>query len=837
MNASALRFALRRLRRGWRSGELLILALALSVAVAAASAVGWFSARVQAAVTQASANTLGADAVLQGHEPLPAALLVRAREAGLQTAQTTEFPSVVSAGSGPDSSFHLASVKAVTVSYPLRGSLRLAPQPFAPATVAHGAPAAGTVWVDAQLWADLKLAPGANIKLGQRHLRVAAVITQEPDRGTAFDDLSPRLMLNAVDLASTGLISKGSRVDYTLLLAGPQPTVAAAHDWPQAKHYRYRDPHDANRAVVAAVAKAGQFLDVAVLATALLAAAAVALCARQYGLGLLDEAALLKTLGADRGFLRRAYLFQLLILSLLAIMVGAVLGYVGQAALALSALHLLHSALPPPDWQPLWSAAALALILVLGFALPSLLEAVDAPPLRVFQRNLQGRGARRWGVLAVLGFVALLWLQTGRAQLALYVLGGTLLTVAVLAGLSVLLLWLLAPLRRRGGGGIRFGLANLVRRRGASVVQACALGVALLALLLVTVVRGDLLATWQAQLPVDTPNEFLINIQPAQRQPLRQFFSDHQLPAPTLAPMTRARLLSINGHAVQSDPQLGARAQRWINHEFNLSWTASFGDDNHLLKGHWWSAADAGKPWLSVAQAAVKRLHVKLGDVLRLQFAGQPLDLTVHNIRKVDWDRFHPNFVMVTPPGVLDKPSLGAPLQWITSLYLPSHDRDVLRQLVAAFPNVTVFDLDAALTQVRDIIDRIARAAAFIFAFALAAGAVVLLAAIEGTRAERVRETALLRALGAGRRRLLSGLLSEYAALGLLAGTVAAIAAQVLAELLARRVFELSLGPLPLLWVLGPLGGMLLVAGAGWLSLRSTLNTPPRRVLDASRGG
>ena len=809
-----------------------MLALALSVAVAASAAVGWFSARVQTAVTRASADTLGADAVLEGRESLPAALLARARQAGLRSAETTEFPSVVSAGAA----FHLASVKAVSASYPLRGTLQVADQPFAPARPVHGAPAAGTVWVDAQLWSDLSLSPGGLIKLGQRRFRVAAVLVQEPDRGSAFQDLSPRLLLNAVDLPATGLLGPGSRVDYSLLLAGAPKALAAVRNWPEAEHYRYRDPHDANAAVAGAVDRAHQFLDIAVLATALLAAAAVALCARQYGLRLLDEAALLKTLGARRGFLRRAYLSQLVIIAALAIAVGAVLGFCGQALLGYSAQHLLHSQLPAPGWAPLWPAAALALILVLGFAWPSLLEAVDAPPLRVFQRDLRGRGVRRWALLAVLGFAALLWLQTGRARLALDVLGGAALTVMVLAGLSLLLLRVLAPLRRRGGGGLRFGLANLARRRGASVLQACALGVALLALLLVTVVRANLLSGWRAQLPADTPNEFLINIQPDQRQPLRAFFRQHQLPVPTLAPMTRARLLSINGRPVGQDQDLDASVRRWINHEFNLSWTARFGDDNHLMTGRWWTAGDAGRHWLSVEKRAAGRLHLKVGDVLHFDFAGQQLDLTVHNTREVDWDRFHPNFFMVTPPGVLDDPQLGAPLQWITSLYLPAQDRSVLRQLVQEFPNVTVFDLDAALTQVRDIIDRIARAAAFIFAFALAAGAVVLLAAIEGTREQRVRETALLRALGAGRRRLLTGLLAEYAALGLLSGTVAAVAAQVLAGVLARRVFDLPLGPLPLLWVLGPGGGMLLVASAGWISLRRTLDTPPRRVLDATRG-
>jgi putative ABC transport system permease protein len=429
---------------------------------------------------------------------------------------------------------------------------------------------------------------------------------------------------------------------------------------------------------------------------------------------------------------------------------------------------------------------------------------------------------------ALIAVAALVALQSGEPKLAVFVILGTAVTAAVLGLLAWGLVQLLSPLRRRSGVAWRFGLGNIARRRGAAVAQAVALGVALLALLLLTVVRGDLLSSWRNRLPPDAPNQFLINIQPGQIAPLRAFFAAHGYPHLDLQPMARARLVELNGKPVSADSFTDPETRRWVNREFNMSWTDQFGDDNQLVDGQWWSAADSGQPWVSAEEYGVEHLKLKLGDTMTLDVAGTRVTLTVHNTRKVRWDSFRPNFFLVTPPGVLDH--IGA-VQWITSFYLPPGQQPLLRELVRQFPNVTALDLDAALGQVRSIIDRMVGALEFIFAFTLGAGLVVMLAVIEASRAQRARETALLRTLGASSRVVLQGLLAEYAVLGLLAGSVAAIAAQVLAWVLAVQVFEIAYGPRPVLWVAGAVAGCGIVTLVGWLSLRGVLRTPPRQVL------
>ncbi|MDB5972639.1 MAG: hypothetical protein JWQ90_5089 [Hydrocarboniphaga sp.] len=823
---TALKFALRRLRRGWSSGELLILTLALVVSVAAASAVGLFSDRVRRAVQAQSGEAIGADALISSRDLPSAQLVAQLRGFGLRTAISTELTSVVLSG---DNTL-LVSVKAAQTGYPLRGALRIADQPYGTARSVADLPPAGSAWIDVRVWQELGLQPGAAIQLGQSSFRIAGIIEYEPDRGAGFTDLAPRVLIRADDLPATGLVSVGSRVQYSLLLAGAADALQKAVVLELPKGARFLKPDTARPEIGRALGRAGQFLDIAVLAAILLSAAAVALSARQHGQAQRDEVALLKCLGASSRTIAAVLVLQLLALGLIAGLIGAALGYAGQAVLALIIGSLVDTPLPAASLQPLLTAAALELALLLGFALPPVLQARRVAPIRVFQRDDSADGGGTVIALtAVASVIGMLWWQAGDARLALWVLGGTLVTCGVLAAFALLLVALLTPLRRAGHTALRFGLGNVARRRGASVAQVVALGVALLALLLLAVVQNDLLDAWKQRVPADAPNQFLINIQPGQVQPLQAFFVRHGVAEPAMWPMARGRLTAVDGKPVTADSYDDPETRRWINREFNLSWTERFGEDNELIEGRYWASTDVGKPELSVDDYVVERLHVGIGSQLTLAIADREVTLTITSIRKVKWESFKPNFFLVTPPGVLDEAAGTA--QYLSAFHLPREQRALLRELITAFPNVTAIDIEATMNQVRGIVDRVVGAVQFLFAFALAAGACVLLAAIESTRAERVRETALLRTLGARRRTIALGLITEYAALGLLAGLVAAAAAQITALILARQVFDLPYSLSPLLWLGGGLGGALLVVALGWWSLRKVLDTPPRVVL------
>jgi putative ABC transport system permease protein len=826
--SSAPRFALRRLRRGWRSGELLILTLALVVSVAAASAVGLFSDRVRRAVQLQSGDAIGADAIVSSRDPLADDTVASLHALGLRTARITEFASVVLAGDDTV----LVSVKAAQEGYPLRGALRIASQPYADAREVAAVPPVDEAWVDLRVWQTLNLQPGAEIDLGESRFRVTGIIEYEPDRGAGFTDLAPRVLINAAALPQTGLIGVGSRTQNGLLLSGEEAALREAESLDLPAGARFQRPDQARPEVGRALESAGRFLDIAVLAAILLSAAAVALAARQYGQRQRDEVALLKCLGASSRFVGTVLVVQVLALGIVAGLVGALIGFAGQTILANLLAALLDTALPTASIQPLLTAWALELVLLLGFALPPVMRARRVSPVRVFQRDLGSDRSVLSAGLALLATVALLWWQAGDTRLALAVLGGAAVTALVLAALAWMLVGLLTPLRRTGRTALRFGLGNVARRRGSSVGQVVALGAALLSLLLLAVVQRDLLNAWQQRVPADAPNRFLINIQPDQVEPLQRFFAERGYSELRLWPMTRGRLVAFNGEPVTEESFDDPETRRWINREFNLSWTDRFDDDNELLEGQWWTAADTGKPWLSADDYVVERLNAKVGDKLTLAIADRQIELEIVNLRRVKWESFKPNFFLVTPPGVLD--SSAGMAQYLTAVHIGSDQRELMRDLIRAFPNVTAFDLDALMGQVRGIVSRIAQAVQFLFAFALAAGACVLLAAIENTRAERVRETALLRTLGASRRTIAVGLITEYLTLGLLAGLVAAIAAQGIAWVLARQIFELPYAWSPQLWIGGAVGGALLVALLGWLSLRRVLDTPPRVVLAAA---
>ncbi|MGQ0502723.1 MAG: ABC transporter permease [Panacagrimonas sp.] len=812
-------------RRWLRTPELLILAVAVTIAVAASSAVTLFSDRVSRALSDQSGEAFGADAALRSRDPLPQDLAARLDALPLKRAQLVQFPSVAFHGEASS----LAAVKAADGAYPLRGALRTAGEPFgAERSEPHGPPP-GEAWVDLRLWQDLQLAMGDAIQLGRSSFRVTRLLTYEPDRGGGFTDLAPRVLIALDDLPATGLVTAGSRVQYTRLLAGPPQAVDALRALPLPEGVRMSTPQDGRPEISNSLKRAQQFLDIAVLSAMLLAGAAIAVSAHQHGLRLRDEAAVMKALGATSGQIASRALRRLLGLALGAGAVGLVLGLASQQVIAAVAGGLMSAPLPPVHPQAaLWSLG-LALLLVLGFAAPPWLAARHTPPVRVFQRSADSTGGRVAGAVAALAAAGLIAFHTGNLRLAGIVIAGACGAALVLGLLAWALVRLLAGLRSRGGTAVRFGLANIARRRMASVGQSVALGLALLALLLVGVVRSDLLSTWQQRLPADAPNQFLINIQTDQLAALKQFFAARGFADLRLWPMTRARLVELRGQPVTADSFDDPETRRWINREFNISWTDRFGDDNRLLQGQWWDPSTTGQPWISVDDFAVERLDLKLGDTLKLQMADRTVELSVYNVRKVSWDSFRPNFFLVVPPGLIE----GSEAQWLTSFYLKPDQRPLLRELISQFPNITALDLDAAMAQVRSILDRVVRAVEFIFLFTLAAGLTVLLAAIEGTRAERVRETALLRALGASNRTIGLGLLAEYAALGLVAGLVAAAAAQALGWGLASQVFNLPYAFSLPLWLGGSLGGSALVSLLGWLSLRRTLTTPPTRALAA----
>ena len=820
----AFRLALRNLVRDLKSGEIAVLLLALTVAVASLTAVGFFTSRVALAVNQQAGEVLAADLRLESARTIDEAYDREALRRGLSVARVLSMPSVVFLGE--ESS--LITLRGASEGYPLRGRLKVADRPFGPARAVEGIPAPGEAWADSRLLASLGATVGSELSVGAATFRVTRVLDYRPDQGAGFTDLSSTLLINLADVPATELVQPGSRVSRAVLFAGSPSDVERFRAYlagARKKGERLKSVADASPQIRASSDRAGRFLSLASIVSVLLSAIAVAMAARRYARRHLDSIALMKCMGASQGFVLRQTLLQLVVVASIVTVCGTFIGYLAQSGLAWLLRDLISGVLPPPAPDAFWLGLITAVAILVGFALPPLLQLKRVPPARVLRRNVEPPPLRFMLVygLAIGAVLALLYWLVRDSRLVTYVALGIGATFLLLAAAGWLLVRALRPLRGGVGVAWRYGLANISRRGRDSVVQIVAFGLGFMVLLLLALVRNDLLREWQASLPADAPNYFMINIRPDEGDAVRAFFAERGLPPTQLVPLVRARLSAINEVPVDKLRFESERAAGFAEREANLTWSRMLRDDNRLVAGAWWPEGDAGGAQVSVEQDYAKRLGIMLGDTLTYDVAGEAVSGRVTSLREVRWDSFQPNFFVVFSPGVLE--AVTGTL--ITSVHVDPGQRPLLADLVRRFPEVTIIDIDALLTQVRGVMDKAALAVQYVFLFTLVAGLMVLLAAVQATRDERRYESAMLRTLGASRAVVFKGVAAEFVTLGLLSGLLAAAGATVAGYFLAREVFNLEYSPDPMVWVVGILGGALLVGIAGVLAARSVVTQPP----------
>jgi len=824
--------ALRMTRRDWRAGELRFLLIALVVAVAALSSVGFFVDRMRSALARDANQLLGADLLVRSDQPVEPAWLTEAGKHGLRMAQTTVFPSMASSGSGDAAFTQLASVKAVTPGYPLRGSVKLkegnADRPT------RETPAPGTVWVDENLLLAHKVQVGSQLRLGERSFRIAQLISVEPDRGAAFMNFAPRVMLAQSDLASTGLIQYGSRVTYRLLLAGEPLQVKAFQKWVEqriasagVKGVHIESLESGRPEMRATLDRAEQFLALVGLLSAMLAAVAIAMAARRFMLRHLDACAMLRCLGLTQGQVTQMYLIEFLLVGLAGSALGVLVGFGAHFALLAWLGSLVAADLPAPGLLPAVQGLATGMLLLLGFALAPVLQLRNVPHNRVIRREQappQPMTLATYG-LGLASFVALLLWQSGDLKLGALTAGGFLGGFALFALVGWLALKSLRLLRTAfDHPGWRFAVTALQRRPGATVVQVVALSLGLMALLLLTVVRGDLVQAWQQATPADAPNQFALNILPEQREPLARMLSANGVEQPLLYPMIRGRLVQINDTPVTGETFIEDRAKRLVDREFNLSTMTEIPPQNQVAAGKW---LDDRKPEASVEQGLAKTLNLKLGDRLRFDIGGQVVEAPVTSLRKLEWGSMRVNFFVILNPSLMN----GMPQTYITAFRLPPEKAGLVNQIVRDFPNLTVVDIGSVVRQIQGVIDQVVRAVEFLFLFTLASGVLVLYAALVGSQDERIREAGLLRALGATRRQLSSAQWIEFALVGGLAGLLAATGAAATGWVLAEQVFKFEWRVSIMVWLAGIAVGAACAFIGGWVGLRDVLRHPPMRTL------
>lgn len=824
---NVLRQALRSVRREFLAGDLLTVFAALALGVAVMTAVGTLVDRVTLALTSSAAEVLGGDLGVTGREDIPQDFADEAARRGLRGTRMVAFPSVLFHGEASQ----MATIRAVGDGYPLRGQLLVSREASATAGTPGGAPPAGEAYADPRLMEALGLKLGDALEFGAGTLRVTGVLRAEPDASGELLQISPPLMVNRADVDAAGLLGPGSRASYRLMFTGAPEAIADLRDWlkPRARGYRLVGIEDTQRGMRAAFDRAGRFLSLSALLAVLLSGVATALAANRFALHRIDAVAVLRCLGARQRDILLTLALQLLLVAIPACLIGIGIGMLAQEGLVQALGSLVPERLPLPQATPALTGAGIGLVLLLGFGLPPLLRLRDVPPMRVLNRSfaVAPPTSLLTYAAALAATLALTLHATGDATLAGWVLGGLAALALVAGGLGALLLTGVRSLQHRLHGPWRLGLASLTRRRALSVVQLVGLSLSLCALLLLAVVGPGLLGQWRDRLPADTPNYFLMNIQPDQTDAVRRYLATLGVREAELEPFGTGRLVAINGRPPQRldrGPDDGEDEDRPVN----FSWRHAFPAANALTAGRFWDAGSSAAE-ASVEDGWAERYGVRLGDRITLLLGEQQRSFTVTSLRKADWDSFRVNFFLLLNAGAVGD----APYNLISSFHLPAGKAPQLAGLTRQFPNVSVLDIDAILGRVREVMEQVGQAVQLVMGFSLLAGLLVLLAALQATAAERRYDSAVLRTLGASSPQLRGAVLVEFGALGLCASLLAVAAAAGIGAAVARQAFELAFVPPWPTLLPGAAAGVVLSMLAGWSGTRRILSTPPALALRA----
>jgi putative ABC transport system permease protein len=842
------------------------LVVAVALGVAALSSVSFLADRLNGGLQRDARQLLGGDVVVVSDQATPAHIMQRAKADGLQGVTTLSFPTMArgQSQSGAEANSRLVALKAAEVGYPLRGELKVASSlvQVDAAEKTKEIPASGEVWVEAAGLEALGLDVGDSVWLGNSRLRISRVLVHEPDRGAGFMNFAPRVLMNSTDLEATALIQPASRVTWRYAVVGPDNATKKFLAWaeaeskkPEVRGVRVESLEAGRPEMRQTLDRAGKFLNLVALLAALLSAVAVALAARAFAARHLDDCAMLRVLGLSQRHIALSYTAEFVWVGSFASVMGLALGYAVHLVFVALLKGLVETALPAPSVWPVVYGLGTGLTLLLAFGLPPVLQLASVPALRVMRRDVGELKATTLSVwaLGLTGFAVLLIAVSRDLKLGLMVVGGFAGAVLLFAAMAWLAVYVLRRTVVEGSAPPWLMLATrqISARPVYAMVQVSSLAVGLLALALLVLLRTDLISSWRNATPADAPNRFVLNIQPTQAEPFLQNLRDAGVNKLDWYPMVRGRLVAVNDVTVTPDSYTEERAQRLVDREFNVSFSVDKPEHNTVVAGAWRAEDTEG---LSIEEGIAKTLKLKLGDSLRFDMAGMLHEARITSVRRVDWTSMRANFFVMYPvsrlvsDGGFDVPttyiaafrapqrvpgavsaadtaaSASTPLNASDKWVKPAPTFD--NQLLARFPNVTNVDMGASLNQVQAVLGQVVSAVEFLFLFTLAAGLVVLFAAVTATREERAREYAVLRALGASNQLLANVQRAELAGIGALAGLLATGVAMLMGWGLARFAFEFEWTASPWVPLLGAIVGALLALAAGWWGLRDVLRRP-----------
>lgn len=878
--ATLFGLALRLLWRDWRGGEIRLLLLSLVMAVTSVTGIALFTDRLEKALLLESSNMLAADRMLLSRRAPPEAILLEAQSRGMRTATTLLFTSMAFSDSGN----MLVSAKAVSDAYPLRGEVIIADAPFIRGVPIQSGPPSGEAWLESRVLAALGIEVGDSVFVGEAELTVSKIIIAEPDRqqGGMMDNAGPRLMLSMEDVALTNVVQLGSRVSYRYLFANDEIEILDSFNvWLQEAYpnsYRLRDVRDESEEVADALNKAESFLLLGSLFAVLLAGVAIALTAKRYSERHYDYVAILKTFGCTSAQIGVIYLSIQVVLGVVAIIIGSALGWLVHQGILQLLQAVLTVELPAAGYQPYVIGSLTAIICLLSFALPPLLALRETPPLRVLRKDLsqQKFGANVPYLFGIVGTIFLIYWYSQDLVLTGVLVGSVAAIALFLSIISYLLLNSSGSVGMRAGSAWKLAMTAARRRRKQNVLQVMVFSVTIMSLLILTLLRTDLIADWQAQLPENTPNHFMMNITQNQVEGIENFFAENGVNANAFYPLISARVTAVNG--VEPDPQddLQTEADRGTLTESGqqdeeletaeeealdsaseslagseaaqqtegdgsaeeqgqvrgrlarrqVTWADELPADNRITEGSWWDETiEAG--YVSIEDEYADWLDIEIGDRVQFEINQQTVSAEVSSFRSVRWDNMQPNFFIIFSPGTIDY--LGA--TFLSTALMEQEQKILLNDLVRLFPTIVIIEIDALIEQIQTIIAQVTSAIELISVLVLVCGGLVLLSCVNATLDERFHENAILRTLGAGKKLIMTSLLIEFASIGMLAGVIATVGAEASLYYLQERVFEQDFNFHYWVWVAGPMLGMLVIAGLGLNSTRKVVSISPLNVL------
>lgn len=856
-----LRIAWRLFIREFGRGELTIIGLSIILAVSSVMALSSVTDRVEQAIMSKSASFIASDKVIYSSHPINVNFEQHALSLGLQTDRHIYFRSMIFA----EEEMVLAVVKAVTEQYPLRGDFTIHQNLTTTEELVKSGPKQGEAWISKRLFYALALddalintATPPKVAVGELELDIAGIIASEPDAPFQVFDAGTRVIINIADVPATEVIQPGSRISYSNLFAGNDEAIDAFEQWvkPQLKENQsIEGVEDSENAVSNSLSRAESFLMLAGVLGVLLAATAVAVATRLYSQRHFDSIAIFKTLGASIQQVKVIYLFQLVLIAVFSILIGIVVGGTMQFLAVKVMAEYLPANLPSVGYKPIVMAILTGFICALMFSIPSLLKLFAVPPLRVLRRNLGdgiGVSISARVIMAVTTILLVLLYSQNLKLTGIIMAGGAVLVTLIIVAASVMIYWSRQIGASVGGSSLKIALASLKRRSKENISQLIGFTLAIMLILILYSLQNSMIKEWQKQIPVGTPNHFVVNIAQHELAEVKQKFEQKGIQPEQYYPIIRGRLVGINGEKVTDKPDdetSGAKldnrgeepetqttdsqgeeqnkqdTRRGIGREVNLTFTEQLAENNKVLEGEWMPENIENQ--VSIEEGVAERVGLKLGDSLTFLIGAKEVDVTVTSIREVDWNSFQPNFFMVFSNDVL----ADFPATYISSFYLPKEDKKWVNELLKTYPTLTVIDVDAMISEIQEVIEQVSISIQLVLIVVVVAATLVLLAQVQSSLDERRKETVIYRTLGAKGKMIQNAITLEFLSLGAIAGLIAAAVAEVSLFLLQSQIFDMEWQAHIELWWMGPFSGAVFVALVGTLSTRSLLKMTPNELI------